>query len=375
MEQQSAGFSLLGFWVEGRLIDAVRVPRRIRMQTVWIVVPLAVQTIACKLVALQVLARAGLRNGVYDLIDPAAMAPLWFVLAVSLFAAVIWVVRKPTFPLSSVLVFSLCSAGLAGLLAFTLPAASSGLFTRVLFVLRGELLFFLSTYVVLGLVLHNLPAAPRRRVRWLLWLVAAAASVLVGMDLLVLAETGTPPTAASLFERFEVTTLQSAGALLLFVVPLLYVLGPVVADRFPLADAEARSGFLPVLLLILLIFMWPVRSPAPDYEVLARATLVRLALGAGQVSAASRVPVSSRGEGFRADDEARIEGFSGGTRAEEGEVVAYRVVRAEPAAGLGQFDHGAPVVLSPGEQAQRPGLASDVYVEGQHEPGRPDTGP
>ena len=54
-----AGFSQWGFWIDGRLVEALRVPRAVWRRVLWLLVPLAFQVLLFKLIKYSVLLREG----------------------------------------------------------------------------------------------------------------------------------------------------------------------------------------------------------------------------------------------------------------------------------------------------------------------------
>lgn len=333
-DRREAGFSFLGFWIEGRLVDAVRVRRAVWRRVLWLIGPLGVQLVLFKLMQYVLLERGleegrapGVSLGAFFL-EQAPVPLLLGGLAFSTAALLMlrWPVLKAAFVPLVVLIFAGVAAVLRAAVPFDLSWVSAGYFA----VVREDLLFCLLAMLGVALLLHNVRGRLGRFLAGTVHLLALACMLLASLDFGYFLQTGTVGGVRELYAFVTGTPLVTeAGSdrslLLLLVLPFVLAMLPLLADRLSVRrPRRGRGGVAVVLLPVLLLLFWPRTAVRGELVPLCRTPVVRLL-----------------------DDVAGR--FPEGAGPEEREVVAGGVLRAETPALRRQFEDGPPVVLPAGQ--------------------------
>lgn len=284
-----AGFSQWGFWIDGRLVEALRVPRAVWRRVLWLLVPLAFQVLLFKLIKYSVLLREG-GQAVFQekLVTSLFMehAPLPLLLGGLAFCLAAYLLMKfPSLTTAFVPIFLIFFTGVAGLLKMTLSFEMKWLSAEFFEVVRRDLmlLFLLATAALL--LIHN----SRGRLRaWSiggLHVVTLVLMVLASLDFGYFVMTGSLADAYLL--RYSLSNLSdlsfamsyelSGPKLIFLVLPFVFTFLPVLVDQVSTRRYERRRrGVGPVALPALLLLTLPHASARTEVQPIIGSTFGQL---------------------------------------------------------------------------------------------------
>ncbi|WP_456429459.1 sulfatase-like hydrolase/transferase [Rhodocaloribacter sp.] len=284
-----SGFSKWGFWIDGRLVDGLRVTRAVWRRVLWLLVPLALQVVLFKLIKYAVLQREGGQAVAQDKLVTSLFiehAPLPLLLGGLAFClAAFLLMRWPSLTTAFVPLFLLFFAGAAGLLRYLLSFRMKWLSGAFFEVVRGDLLLVFILATVALLVIHN----SRGRVRaWsigLLHVITLVLMVLASMDFGYFVMTGSLADAYLLkYSLSNISDLSFAmshelsGPKLVFLIfPFLVVAAPVLVERLSARRRDRRRrGVGTVAFPALLLLVLPHFATPPDVEPITGSTFGQL---------------------------------------------------------------------------------------------------
>ncbi|WP_457651959.1 LTA synthase family protein [Rhodocaloribacter sp.] len=287
-----SGFSQWGFWIDGRLVDGLRVTRAVWRRVLWLLVPLALQVVLFKLIKYAVLQREGGQAVAQEKLVTSLFiehAPLPLLLGGLAFClAAFLLMRWPSLTTAFVPLFLLFFAGTAGLLRFLLSFRMKWLSGAFFEVVRGDLLLIFILATVALLVIHNTRGKVRSWSIALLHIITLILMVLASMDFGYFVMTGSLADAYLLRYSFSnisdlsfAMSYELSGPKLAFLVfPFLVVAAPVLVERLSARRWDRRRrGVGTVAFPALLLLVAPHFATPPDVEPITGSTFGQLVRG------------------------------------------------------------------------------------------------